>query len=197
VLLSTAEAAGQLPRQAKQYQRELTRIAQQHWGLGAPVARFGAQVHMESTWRTKARSHVAYGLAQFTAGTARWISRAYHELGPPAPYSPRWALRALVLYDRHIYERVEPMRSEMVPECDRWAMVLAAYNGGPGWLRRDRRLAARRGSDPDRWWGEVSEHSARAERHRKGNRWYVRRILFRLEPRYSQAGWGGESVCRG
>ncbi|MBM4321600.1 MAG: lytic transglycosylase domain-containing protein, partial [Deltaproteobacteria bacterium] len=94
------------------------REAEARWGLGAPVSRFAAQLQAESSWRPTASSGVADGLAQFTPGTAAWISRAYPELGPPAPFSPRWALRALVLYDRHLFEAI----TGTATDCDRWAM---------------------------------------------------------------------------
>jgi len=159
------------------------------------VARFAAQVQAESSWRPNISSRVAHGLGQFTKGTAAWISRAYPELGPPAPFSPRWALQALVVYDRHIFDRI----ADTATDCDRWAMVLAAYNGGPGWLRRDRRLAASKGADPARWWGPqaTEPHSRRAKWAIRGNRFYVKRILLRLEPAFLEAGWGGHAVCGG
>jgi len=134
-------------------------------------------------------------LAQFTKGTAAWISRAYPELGPPAPFSPRWALQALVVYDRHLFDRI----TDTATDCDRWAMVLAAYNGGPGWLRRNRRMAASKGADSARWWGPqaTEPHSRRAQWALRGNRLYVKRILLRLEPAFLTAGWGGHAVCDG
>ena len=98
------------------------------------MSRFAAQLQAESSWRPTASSGVADGLAQFTPGTAAWISRAYPELGPPAPFSPRWALRALVIYDQHLFDRI----TGTATDCDRWGMVLVAYNGGGGWPQRDR-----------------------------------------------------------
>ncbi|MDY0063217.1 MAG: transglycosylase SLT domain-containing protein [Myxococcota bacterium] len=157
------------------------------------MSRFAAQLQAESSWRPTASSGVADGLAQFIPGTAAWISRAYPELGPPAPFSPRWALRALVIYDRHLFQAI----TDTATDCDRWAMVLVAYNGGPGWLVRDRRLAASRGADPARWWGSTELHSWRAKWAFTANRAYPKRILLQLEPAYREAGWGGQAVCDG
>lgn len=185
--------ADAIPRTADLHRRVLTREAQAQWGLKAPVARFAAQVHQESAWRSEARSAYAGGLAQFTPATAEWISRVYpRELGEQAPYSPKWALRALVVYDRHLYDRID----DTATDCDRWAMTLSSYNGGGGWLNRDRRLAAASGADPNRWWGSVEHHTARAPWARDENRGYPRRILLNLEPLYLARGWPGEAVCR-
>jgi len=159
------------------------------------VSRFAAQLQAESSWRPTASSGVADGLAQFTPGTATWISRAYPELGPPAPFSPRWALRALVIYDHHLFDRI----SGTATDCDRWGMVLVAYNGGLGWLERDRRLAASKGADPARWWGPggTEPFSQRAKWAFTENRAYPKRILLQFELAYLEVGWGGEAVCNG
>ncbi|MCH8500168.1 MAG: transglycosylase SLT domain-containing protein [Marinobacter sp.] len=187
--------AGVIPPAAQQHQRELTRLARQEFGMSAPVALFAAQIHQESSWRTHARSPYAEGLAQFTPDTATWISEIYPDLGAAAPYSPGWAIRAMLRYNRHLLSRVKPWYARDVPACDRWAFALSAYNGGPGWLPRDRRLAEAAGADPDRWWGHVEYHTARADWARRENRHYPHRILFELEPRYRTAGWAGAAPC--
>lgn len=195
LLLTTSAFAEPIPHAAKQHQRELTRIAMQEFGLDAPVAMFAAQVHQESSWRTHARSPFADGLTQFTPATAAWISEVYPDLGDAAPFSPGWALRAMVRYDRHIYMRIEPWQAEAIPTCDHWAMTLSGYNGGPGWISRDRRLAAEAGADPDHWFEEVEHHTDRADWARRENRHYPRRILLDLEPAYRAAGWRGSATC--
>lgn len=188
--------AGPIPEAATQRQRELTRLAQQEFGLDAPVAMFAAQVHQESSWRTTARSPYADGLAQFTPATATWISEIYPDLGVAAPFSPAWALRAMLRYDKHLVSRVKPWNARDVPICDRWAFALSAYNGGPGWLSRDRRLARAEGANPDLWFDHVEHHTRRADWARRENRHYPQRILFELEPRYRLAGWPGRAPCR-
>lgn len=177
------------------------RAAEQRWGLGAPVARMAAQVHAESWWIPTAQNPVASGLAQFTAPTARWIAEIHPELSPPAPFSPSWALHALVLLDLHLYRTTRPLAAGVVDqveleECERWAMVLCGYNGGLGWLARDRRLAAGAGADPDRWFCQVEKHSQRRAAAKRENRAYVRRILLDLEHGYLVAGWPGKAACR-
>ncbi|MCZ7727573.1 transglycosylase SLT domain-containing protein, partial [Pseudomonas aeruginosa] len=147
-----AFAADRIPTAAEQYRRTLVRSAHAGWGLSAPIATFAAQVHQESRWRADARSPVgAQGLAQFMPGTAEWIAGLYPAaLGANQPFNPGWALRALVTYDRWLYDR-----NQASSECDRWAFVLSAYNGGQGWVNRDRRLASASGADQLAWFDSV------------------------------------------
>jgi len=185
----TASAAGDIPRAADQYRRPLTREAQMQWGLRAPVARFAAQIHQESGWRADAKSAYAGGLAQFTPATADWIAKLYpRELGEGAPYSPTWALRALVTYDRWLYDRTRG-----ATECDRWWFLLRAYNGGLGHVQAEARLTA------CPLHREVVDAACglakRAAAHCAENLGYPRRILLTIEPCYRTAGWPGEGAC--
>lgn len=196
-------AAEPIPSAARAYQHELHRLAYQEFGLDAPVALFAAQVHQESSWRSNARSPYADGLTQFTPATADWIAQIYPDLGEAAPFSPGWAMRAMLRYDRHIHARIHrwagdeaaPAVAGELPACERWAMTLSGYNGGPGWVSRDRRLAAAQGADPDLWWGHVERHTARAQWAAAENRGYPRRILLDLEPHYRDAGFRGPATC--
>lgn len=186
-----AHAAG-IPHAAEQYRRTLVRAAHAEWGLHAPIATMAAQVHQESAWRPNARSPVgAQGLAQFMPATADWMAELYpNSLGPAQPYNPGWALRAMVQFDRWLYER-----NQAISECERWAFVLAGYNGGNGWVNRDRRLASAKGADQLAWFGHVERHnSGRSASNFRENRHYPRAILLRWEPLYAAAGWG-PGVC--
>lgn len=142
LLLSKADAA-ELPQGALKHRADLTRNARAVWGLDAPVATFASQVHQESRWRPDAVSPVgAQGIAQFMPTTADWIAQAYPALAERQPFNPSWGLRALVTYDRHLWDRVKASS-----ECDRMAMTLSAYNGGLGWVWRDQKLATANGAD--------------------------------------------------
>ena len=180
-----------IPAAALRYRAELIRNARAIWGLSAPVATFGAQVHQESGWRATVKSPVgAQGMAQFMPATADWISKLFPELAANEPYNPSWALRALVTYDRWLWERIEA-----ATPCDRMAMALSAYNGGLGWVRRDRQRAVGLGLAPDVWWDNVETCNAgRSAANWRENRGYPRRILRTLTPRYAAAGFGG-GVC--
>ncbi|MDF1691754.1 MAG: transglycosylase SLT domain-containing protein [Zhongshania sp.] len=194
-LLACLSAYAEVPARADHYRRDLTRIAQQEMGLTAPVALFAAQIHQESSWRSDAKSPYAEGLTQFTPATAKWISEIYPDLGNATPYSPGWAMRAMVRYDLHILARVKPWHARDIPDCDKWAFTLSGYNGGPGWITRDRRHAENAGHCPDAWFGSVEKYSARSAPAFKENRHYVNRILNELTERYLSAGWQGAPLC--
>lgn len=185
---SQAKAAG-IPLEALQHQRELTRNARAIWGLDAPVATFAAQIHQESSWKKSARSPVgAMGLAQFMPATSDWIAGIYPDsLGANQPYNPSWAMRALVSYNLWHWNRILDTDSD----CDRWAFVLSAYNGGLGWVQRDRKLATTKGLDQSRYWGHVETVNAgRSAANWRENRGYPQRIIKRWQPLYVDAGWG-------
>ncbi|EII2806813.1 TPA: transglycosylase SLT domain-containing protein [Salmonella enterica subsp. enterica serovar Java] len=180
--------AAEPPTAALKYRSDVIRSARVDWGLNAPVADFAAQLHQESGWNPAARSPVgAQGLAQFMPSTADWIAGIFPALSSREPYNPGWAIRALVSYDRWLWQRVA------VPDgCERMAMTLSAYNGGPGWVDRDRRLARSRGLDDARWFGAVETVNAgRSAANWRENRRYPQRILHTLAPRYLS--WGGAS----
>lgn len=191
LLLASSVAEGQtIPLAAHQYRRPLIANARVVWGLDAPIAILAAQVHQESSWRADARSVFAGGLAQFTPATADWISARYaSELGSNRPYEPAWALLALSRYDKFLYDR----QMSAFSDCDRWAFTLAGYNGGEGWIVRDKRLAVTKGLDPSRWWGHVELNSPRAAWAWKENRDYPRRILLQRQPMYLL--WGRGVTC--
>jgi len=183
-------AAEQIPHAAAQWRRPLIREARTAWGLTAPVADFAAQIHQESGWRHDALSRVgAQGMAQFMPATASWIVSAYPDLGPAVPLNPQWSIRAMVRYDRHLWERVEA-----ATPCDRMAKALSAYNGGLGWVMRDEASAVTAGLDPMRWWGHVeSVNAGRSKANWRENRGYPLRILYRIAPAYAAQMWPGRS----
>lgn len=189
-LMSKALAA--IPAEAQQYRRDLTRIAQAEWGLDAPVATFAAQVHQESRWKFNAKSPVgAQGLGQVMPTTATWLAQVFPKtLGKVEPYNPTWSLMALVSYDRWLADRIKGRNG-----CERHAMVLSSYNGGLGWLIRDRKLASAQGADPLAWFGSIERFNAgRSAAAFKENRGYPRLILKTFEAQYIADGWG-KGVC--
>ena len=190
VVALTAEA--QIPSAAWQYERQLTREARAVFGVEAPVARLAGQLHQESSWRPDVCSWAqACGLAQFIPSTADWMAEMHpSRLAPADPANPAWAIQAQVLFNDWILNRIQ-----VDDGCQQWAMTLSAYNGGIGWVNRDRRLAEEAGADADTWFGHVEHHTARADWARRENRDYVRRILLGLEPRYAEAGWQGSPIC--
>lgn len=181
-----------VPSAAIPYQRDLIRTARASgWGLTAPIDTFASQIHQESGWNPNARSAYAGGLAQFTPDSAAWIAGAYlKDAGAAQPFNPAWAMRALVTYDYLLYQEFPA-----VTPCDQWAFALSAYNGGAGWVDRDKRLAAAHGADASRWWGNVELYSQRSAAAITENRSYPKRILLQIQPIYAL--WGAGVDCGG
>lgn len=180
-------AEAQIPRAALQYRNQLVREARAVWGLEAPVAVFAAQIHTESWWRNSTVSQAgAQGLAQFMPATAKWLPSVAPETGAPAPFNPTWSLRACVTYDRWLWERV-PGHDDR----ERMAFTLSAYNGGLGWIQRDRKKARGLGLDDRVWFGSVEQVNAgRSAAAFRENRNYPRLILNERQYAYIKAGWG-------
>jgi soluble lytic murein transglycosylase-like protein len=169
--------------------------AARYFGLQAQPARMAAQLHQESAWRVRAQSPFAQGLAQFTPATAKWLPEICPEVGEPDVWSPRWSISAQSCYMAWLYKRARPIRATPMNDCDRWAFALRAYNGGEGWLRREREAAARGGANPNAWRA-VQGYRSRAAWAHKENTEYPQRILLRIEPAYLAAGWTGGPACR-
>jgi membrane-bound lytic murein transglycosylase MltF len=190
--LAAGMASAQVPDAARPYKRQLVANSRLVWGLDAPVASFGAQIEQESSWRPDVVSSAgAVGLAQFMPGTSSWISGIYRALADNQPRNPVWALRALVTYDRWLWERVTADN-----DCERFAMALVGYNGGLGNVWKEQALAERNGRSPGVWFGAVEHDCVRASWACRESRGYPRRIFTLLEPRYVAAGWGA-GMCAG
>lgn len=177
---------------SERHRNTLVRAARFGFGMDAPIATLAAQVHQESRWQPNAQSPVgAQGIAQFMPATANWMAELYpNSLGPAQPFNPGWALRAMVQYDQWLLARVSSPR-----ECDQWAMVLAAYNGGLGWVYRDSAAARALGARKPLSWRDIEHHNAgRSAANFNENRHYVRVVLTRFEPQYQH--WG-RGVCTG
>ena len=186
--MSQAHAAETvIPKRAEQYRSILIRAARATWGLDAPVAVFAAQIHTESRWRADAKSPVgAMGLAQFMPATAKWIPDIDPSLAPPAPNNPGWSIRAMLRYDLWLFNRAKGK-----DEYQRMAFAMSGYNGGEGWVNRDKRLAASNGLDPGQWFEHVETVNAgRSASNWRENRAYPRLILEEHQFAYERAGWG-------
>lgn len=186
LLFAPWEAHAQVPPAAAQYRAELTRAAHTQWGLNAPIAAMAAQVHQESGWKPQAVSRVgAAGMAQFMPATASWWCER-NQLTPQQcqPTNPTWALRALVGYDKYLFDRTPTRYSAH----DRLWVALRGYNGGLGHWSAE---AASTGlAQPSRQ--QVDAACGQARRHRihcPENLGYPQRIMSVLQPRY--ATWGG------
>ena len=184
-------AFGQIPPAAYGYQHLHRQQITAVWGLNAPVATLAAQVHQESGWNCAAVSPVgALGCTQFMPGTAADVAKRFPaELSPVNPRNPRWSFRAQAVYIKLLYEGRGARGA--ADDCERMAFALAAYNGGEGWVIRDRALADRQGLPKGVYFDAAQAVNAgRAPQCKRENADYPERILLRIEPRYVNAGFG-------
>jgi soluble lytic murein transglycosylase-like protein len=178
-VISPAEGATPLAREAQKWRATVTREVRFWWGLDEPRGTFAAQIHQESRWDATARSPVgAAGLTQFMPGTATWIAQLYpRDLQPADVYDPKWAIRACVKYDRWIWQRFPSARDRQ----ERWGFTLASYNAGLGHIRKE----ARQAPEPDVWFGSTEQVCTRRVSACRESQTYVQRIWFRWRPLYA------------
>ena len=188
IFLSIPESNADVPRESLKYKRELIRQSRIIWGLDAPIPLFASQIHQESTWNHLAKSKYAKGLTQFTDSTAEWMIEIFPELKRANVYNPNWSIRAMLLYDSWLDDRIKS-----IDDCNQWAMILSSYNGGLTWLNRDKALAEAKGSDPNIWWNHVEKYSNRADWAIRENRNYSKSIIFKHQNLY--ANWGKSYIC--
>lgn len=206
-LLSAAfakSAHAQIPEACYKYQRYLTAVAEETFGINdARIPVLAAQIQQESGCRDNARSGVgAQGLTQFMPATAKWLAELYPtQLGAADPLNWKWAIDAQVLYMRYLTSR-----HRGATDCDTYAFALSSYNGGEGWLVRDQQVCYL-ANDPhvcgppvcDKWrWFdnvELFPDKRRAPANIRENRGYPDRIMRVLAPRY--ASWGTPIKCKG
>jgi soluble lytic murein transglycosylase-like protein len=189
--LAAFAAFAQIPPAAYGHQHLQRQQAEAVWGLNAPVATLAAQVHQESGWNCNAKSVVgALGCTQFMPATAADMAKRYPaELGPMQPLNPRWSFRAQARYMRALHAGRGAHGA--ANSCQQMAFALAAYNGGEGWVIRDRALAEKKGLPADVYFDAAQTVNAgRAAAAKKENAAYPDRIVFGLEPRYVAAGFG-------
>jgi|APHM01.1.fsa_nt_gi Predicted soluble lytic transglycosylase fused to an ABC-type amino acid-binding protein len=190
LLLLSLPLRAEIPDEARRWERVVTRSVRVAHGLDGPVALHGALIHQESSWDAEAESPVgARGLAQLMPRTEEHVEELDPLLDEIDALDPRQAIRAAAQYTAWVHDYVTPSEAP-------WAMTLSGYNGGVGWVQRDRELAAEHGADPDRWWCNVAEYTERSEVAERENRHYVERIMLELQPRYLRAGWPGPEVVR-
>ena len=135
-----------------------------------------AQIRQESACRPNARSPVgAQGLTQFMPPTWRDVApQTKPSCAGRSPFDPPCAIRAQILYMTQVRRWV----GSWATESDRVAASLAGYNGGAGWVKRERRVCRQEARcSPSRWWGNVEKHCLRSAANCHENRDYPVRIF--------------------
>ena len=157
------------------FSTEVERAAVPNW---AP--QLAAQIDVESNWRPAAQSKYATGRAQFTPPTWRDIAPYTSPSCSGKPETdPACSIRSQIVYMRRLMHRY---RYAATP-ADQWAFAWAAYNGGPGWIKKENARCRRRpGCSPSRWWGHVAKRCIRADWACRENWDYPKKILRRIDP---------------
>ena len=124
------------------FYRQVYKESRYFIGTDAPVHYFMGQIEQESRCKEGITAFDGgMGLGQFMPETANWIQAreaALKEFGiDPQPYNPRWAIRALILYNRWLAKE----SGRICPDGYIWYYVFRAYNGGLGNLIREIRRA--------------------------------------------------------
>ena len=106
-----------------------------------------AQGYQESQLEQSVRSHVgAIGVMQVMPATGKDLA-----VGDITQTEPN--IHAGVKYFRFMMDKF--YKDEPMSELDKGLMTLASYNAGPGRINQIRRETAKRGLDPNRWFGNV------------------------------------------
>jgi soluble lytic murein transglycosylase-like protein len=157
------------------------REAQAVMGPDAPVPLLLGQLRQESSCRPDVTAwDNGRGLAQFMDGTSRQVSAQFPELGPPDPYNPQWAIRALVRYDSWVYKKMKGDDS-----CQRWGAALKGYNAGPGYSMQ----AQAKSPTPGVWFGATEYVVTRqSPKNFEYSRLYPRWIILKHQPGYAALG---------
>jgi membrane-bound lytic murein transglycosylase MltF len=106
-----------------------------------------AQGYQESQLDQSVRSHVgAIGVMQIMPATGKDLA-----VGDITQTEPN--IHGGVKYFRFMMDQF--YKDEPMDDLNKGLMTLASYNAGPGRLRQLRRETAKRGLDPNRWFGNV------------------------------------------
>ncbi len=139
------------------------------------------QIEHESAWKENATRRessgaMSYGQMQVLDSTWGEIKGKYPTLlsgEPQVMLQAKWGIRAGLLYDLMMWNASRFAATEQ----DRYCFMLASYNGGQGWVERDRKLTEQSHKNKNVWFGGVESYSNRSTANYKINRKYVREIM--------------------
>ena len=106
-----------------------------------------AQAYQESRLREKAKSHVgARGIMQLMPATAK-------EMNVGSIHNTDSNIHAGVKYHKLLKDHY--FSDENIENSDRTLFIFAGYNAGPNRINKFRKLAKKRGLNPNKWFGNV------------------------------------------
>ena len=172
---------------ARKHKSDHIRFARQELGLNPPMPLLASQIHAESHWQAQAVSPVgAKGLAQVMPRTAEHIVELGN-LDSIELNSPRWSLRAQVIYINWLDGIVSKWNADR--EKDHWAFILSGYNGGIGHINNERKEA----DNPRRWYGSAEHIQKRSDAAFRENRNYIPKIKSKQDA-YHRLSWPGPVI---
>lgn len=150
-----------------------------------------AQIEQESSCRVHVKSwDNGIGLAQFTGKkNTEWIARTYcADLGPPRPDNAEWSVICMERYMRSF-------KNQGLTACQGLRFDEAAYNGGQGWLNKEKKKAVADGQRAENYHvvRTYCNQTGRSARACGWNREYTEHI-DRRQIKY-EAYDEGESLC--
>lgn len=187
-----------VPDSCLEFRRLIYTEARRTFGTEAPVAALASQIYQESACNPKAVSRVgAKGLAQFMPLTVKDMEdRVAPELGKGDPFDPDWSVPAMMRYMKSLERYGKPWNGPYF-KCHVYSFQLIGYNGGAGWVMRERRKARDKGLDPDIYWGVVEHiNVGKSKGNFHENREYPRRILLKHQPNFLKY-FDSPKICSG
>lgn len=179
---------GQVPEGAIKYIPVLKGEHQRLWPE-SDIKIFMGQIEAESTWKEKAIRKEPSGVISY--GLMQVLDITFNEMRSKHPtlldaeatdmLQAQWGIRAGILYDKKMWG----LCSFAEGIQNRWAFALASYNGGYGWIQRDRKLTEQSGLDKNRWFCSVEHFSKRSPWAFKINREYPIKI-FKFAEKYRE-----------
>ena len=142
------------------------------------IRRFSSEYGID--WRLMAA--LAWRESRFDAGATSWVGalglfqvmpRTGRALGFTNLRDPQQSAHAGIMYFHRLLSRLDPR----IPFEERLLFALAGYNAGIGHVGDARRLAAREGLDPNRWFDNVERAMlllSQPRHHRLARHGYVR-----------------------
>lgn len=198
LLMLSFQASAYVPDGCLEFRRLIYTEARRTFGVDAPVAALASQIYQESACNPKAVSRVgAKGLAQFMPLTVKDMEdRVAPHLGEGDPFNPEWSIPAMMLYMKSLERYGKPWNGPYY-KCHVYSFQLIGYNGGAGWVMRERRKARDLGLNPDIYWGVVENiNVGKSKGNFHENREYPRRILIKHQKVFAKH-FDSPLVCSG
>jgi len=158
--------------------------------VGVNTCHILGQIKTESNFKEKAKriepsGVTSYGLMQVLDVTLNDMikkSIIKDKITPEMMLVAKYSIIAGLTYDKFLWNLCNWTQGN-----ERYAFMFSAYNGGYGWLKRDRKLTSEFGFDKNKWFGNVEYFSRRSWRAFKINREYPVKI-FKYSEEYKEHG---------